>query len=426
MNIDLNKALALYAITDARPAVELPQAVDLALRGGAAMIQLRRKNISDDELHKLAHKIKHITDAFNAPLIINDNLKIALQVGCAGVHLGPSDQSISEARTLLGPDKIVGATARTLEQAILAEKAGANYLGSGAMFGSATKLDATAMPLETFRNICKAVKIPVVAIGGIDRTNISKLRGSGMSGFAIISGIFRSDNIMQATEHLYNLAMKALQPRPLLFDLFHTLVNVPTDDLHERTVLGVSKHEWSAYAMTEDIYYRRATGIVKEPREIMRELTAQFGRRLSNEALDEMARLRINRFGNSLLDVKTEILSTLRELKRRGHKLCLVSNADAIDIMRWNDSPLQPLFDDAVFSCLVGHAKPEPEIYIKAAGLLDENPGDCVFIGDGGTEELMGAKRMGMQTIQVQHFWPKEVDYADIMLDNFTDLLDCL
>jgi len=427
--MDLKEALTLYAITDARPAGDLPRAVALASRGGAAMIQLRRKGMPDAELLALALDVKRVTDAFGVPLIINDNMHAALRAGAAGVHLGPADGSIQEARALLGPEAIIGATARTLEQALAAEAAGADYLGSGAVFSTSTKADATAMPLDLLRDICRAVKIPVVAIGGIDRANILKLRGCGMSGFAVVSGIFGAEFIEKATSELKEKARQALRPRPLLFDLFHTLANIPPCGPHEQSLrnrLAVTQEEWNRTVMTGEVCRRRAIGLVRDPLEITREMAAAFGKTLGEDEIAEMAALRIARFGNALQHPEFEILTILRELRRRGHRLCIVSNADAIDIMHWQDSPLRPLFDAAVFSCLAGCMKPEPEIYRHAAKLLNEAPDACVFIGDGGTEELAGAKRLGMQTIQLRHFWPKEVEGADMALDSFHDLLGCL
>jgi len=187
--------LLLYAVTDGR--ADLLPAVEAALRGGATMLQLREKRLGDDALLALARRAKEITDKFGVPLIVNDRADIVLATDAAGAHLGPLDGDLRAARALLGPDRILGATARTVEQALAAEAAGADYLGSGAVFGSTTKTDAVSMPLALFREICGAVKIPVVAIGGIDRMNLARLRGCGMAGFAVVSGIFSAPDIEQ-------------------------------------------------------------------------------------------------------------------------------------------------------------------------------------------------------------------------------------
>ena len=414
--------MKLYAITDTRPADELPQAVQLALRGGATMIQLRCKHTSGEEFLQLAREIKRVTDEHGVPLIINDRADIALQTGAAGVHLGPSDGGIAEARAMLGPQAIIGATARTMVQALAAEAAGADYLGSGAVFGTSTKLDATHMPLTLFREICKAVRIPVVAIGGIDRTNIAQLRGCGMAGFAVVSGVFGSGDILQTTRELNNLAKRILQPRPLLFDLFSTLVSTKKVE-HEHDPLWFSQAEWERNITTE-CYRRRAIGLVTDHAEIIREILESLSREMSEAEQAEALHERLERFRDTLCDVEPTILSTLRELKSRGHALCLVSNADAIDVASWKDSPLAPLFDEAVFSCFCGSAKPAPEIYLHAANLLGIPPEECTFLGDNGQDELLGAKRLGMQTVQLRHFVSRDTAGADVVLDHFADILN--
>jgi len=180
----------LYAISDGNLA-----AIEAAILGGITMLQLRTKGLPDDKLLTLARSVKQLTDKHQIPLMINDRVDIAKKINCAGAHLGPDDGDLQAARALLGPGKILGATARTLEQALAAQAAGADYLGSGAVFGSTTKLDAKYMPLEKFREICGNVRIPVVAIGGIDSGNIGGLRGCGMAGFAVVGGIFGAEDV---------------------------------------------------------------------------------------------------------------------------------------------------------------------------------------------------------------------------------------
>jgi len=197
--------LLLYAISNGAL-----DGVEAALRGGVTMLQLRAKHLPDDELLQLARQAKLLTDKHDVPLIINDRVDIAVAVDAAGVHLGPTDGDLRAARAVLGEGKLLGATARTLEQALAAQAAGADYLGSGAVFGSATKLDATRMPLEKFREICASVTIPVVAIGGIDATNIAELRGCGMAGFAVAGGLFAAADVRRATYQLKEAALTCM------------------------------------------------------------------------------------------------------------------------------------------------------------------------------------------------------------------------
>ena len=203
----MKNKLLLYAISDGN----IPP-IEAAIRGGITMLQLRAKNLPDGELLALALRVKASTDKHNVPLIINDRADIAAEIDAAGAHLGPCDGDLRAARALLG-GKILGATARTVEQAQAAQAAGADYLGAGAVFGTRSKADAIPMPLALFREICASVEIPVVAIGGIERGNIARLAGCGMAGFAVISGIFGQKNIEQAARELREAAEAVLCPK---------------------------------------------------------------------------------------------------------------------------------------------------------------------------------------------------------------------
>ena len=212
MQYDLKKSLLLYAVTDRRWLKEnqsLSDAVKEAVNGGATMIQLREKNMSDDELKKEALLIK---DSCNVPLIIDNNIEVCKAVGADGVHVGQDDMPVKEARAILGDDYVIGATARNVSEAIQAEKDGADYLGVGAAFGSSTKNDAKKIiSLEEYKKITQAVSIPVVAIGGINETNIMKLKGLGLSGVAVVSAIFAKDDIEKATREMLNMALSEFE-----------------------------------------------------------------------------------------------------------------------------------------------------------------------------------------------------------------------
>ena len=203
------ETLTLYAITDRSwlQGRSLAQDVEQAILGGSTIIQIREKNISDDEYIKRASEILPVCQKYNIPLIINDRVSVAKALGC-GVHLGASDGDIKQAREILGKDAIIGATAKTIETAKLAEESGADYIGSGAVFGSETKTDAKPMNLEFFAEICKSVNIPVVAIGGINQNNAFKLKNTGLAGFCAVSGIFAQQDIKKATQNLYKIAQE--------------------------------------------------------------------------------------------------------------------------------------------------------------------------------------------------------------------------
>ena len=197
----------IYGVTDRTWTGQktLYQQVEEALMGGMTMVQLREKGLREADraaFLREARRMREITRQYQVPLIIDDDVETALDCGADGVHVGQGDMDAGLARKLLGPGGILGVTAKTVEQARKAQEQGADYLGSGAIFGTATKADAKPMTMETLKSICGAVSIPVVAIGGIHLGNIRELAGSGVAGAAIVSGIFGAEDIRSATQAL--------------------------------------------------------------------------------------------------------------------------------------------------------------------------------------------------------------------------------
>ena len=205
--------LKLYAVTDRTwlKGQTLAFQIEEALKGGVTIVQLREKGLSTKAFVQEALAIKSITKRYNVPLIINDNVEVALLSDADGVHLGLDDMSVSKARTLLGPDKIIGASARTIERALEAESEGATYLGVGAIFGTTTKQDAKTITLDLLHSICLATAIPVVAIGGINEANLLQLKGLGISGVAVISSLFAKTDIYVAAQALSKLSQEVIQ-----------------------------------------------------------------------------------------------------------------------------------------------------------------------------------------------------------------------
>ena len=201
------KDLLLYAITDRSwlNGKTLVSQAELALQGGATILQLREKNLGDEAFLEEAKEIQQLCRKYGVPFIVNDNVEVALKVGADGIHVGQKDMEAGNVRRLLGPDKILGVSAQTVEQAILAEKNGADYLGVGAVFPTGSKDDADDVSHETLAAICKVVKIPVVAIGGISKNNLLELKGTGICGVSVISAIFAQPDILAATQELRNL-----------------------------------------------------------------------------------------------------------------------------------------------------------------------------------------------------------------------------
>ena len=207
------KGLLLYAVTDRSwlNGETLYSQVEKALQGGATFIQLREKNLDQDHFMEDALELKKLCAAYHVPFVINDNVEIAAKMDADGVHVGQSDMEAGDVRAKLGPDKIIGVSAQTVEQAILAEQRGADYLGVGAVFHTGSKADAEDVSHETLTAICNAVKIPVIAIGGITRDNVTELSGSGICGIAVISAIFAQKDIVSATKDLKEQTLRMLE-----------------------------------------------------------------------------------------------------------------------------------------------------------------------------------------------------------------------
>jgi thiamine-phosphate pyrophosphorylase len=206
------KDLLLYAVTDRSWLGEqtLYEQVEEALDGGATFVQLREKELDDDTFLAEAIEIQELCKRYKVPFVINDHVDIARKMNADGVHVGQSDMEAGNVRAILGEDKILGVSAQTVEQAILAEKRGADYLGVGAVFHTGSKADADDVSHETLKAICEAVSIPVVAIGGIGKHNVLELSGSGICGIAVISAIFASEDITSATAELKALTEQAV------------------------------------------------------------------------------------------------------------------------------------------------------------------------------------------------------------------------
>lgn len=206
--------LLLYAVTDRHWLAadeSLYSVVEKALKGGATFMQLREKNLEDEQFLKEAVEIKGLCAQYGVPFVINDNVDIAVSMDADGVHVGQSDMEAGDVRAKIGPDKILGVSAHTVEQAKLAEAQGADYLGVGAVFPTGSKDDADEVRYETLKEICQAVNIPVIAIGGITVDNTPQLAGSGICGIAVISAIFGQQDIEEATRKLIGVTKEMVE-----------------------------------------------------------------------------------------------------------------------------------------------------------------------------------------------------------------------
>ena len=196
--------MLLYAVTDRAwtGRQSLLEQVECALKGGATCVQLREKELDESAVLEEAIQMKQLCARYGVPFIVNDNVEIAIQCGADGVHVGQSDMEAGHVRQMVGDKMMIGVSARTVEEALAAQAAGADYLGVGAMFSTSTKLDAHVLGYQTLKDICAAVDIPVTAIGSINEENMMRLSGSGVDGVALVSAIFAAEDIEAACRRL--------------------------------------------------------------------------------------------------------------------------------------------------------------------------------------------------------------------------------
>ncbi|HGK0103467.1 TPA: thiamine phosphate synthase [Streptococcus pneumoniae] len=196
------EALRLYLVTNRyQDSVESFLAkIETACRSGVTIVQLREKNLTTNQYYQLAKQVKEITDAYQVPLIIDDRLDVCLAVDAAGLHIGDDELPVSVARQVLGPEKILGVTAKTVKRALEAEKSGADYLGTGVIFPTTTKENAPITLISTLKTICQTVAIPIVAIGGLTSENIDQLMGTGIAGVAVVRDLMQAEDIEAKTQ----------------------------------------------------------------------------------------------------------------------------------------------------------------------------------------------------------------------------------
>lgn len=220
----------------------------------------------------------------------------------------------------------------------------------------------------------------------------------------------------------------------IFFDLFFTLVTPKYYDLrNENDVLKITKEEWEKYAEDNELYIARATGKEKSPEKIIEDIVEKIKIEVNDCDKKEILKLREERFKASIIDVDPAIIDVLLDIKKNGKKICLLSNADIIDVMHWDKSPLKDLFDETIFSYKVGCLKPQREIYNIALKKMKVTPEKCVFIGDGGSDELKGAKELGMHTILTGHLLKRDEKqhneirkFADYYIEDFIEIKDIL
>lgn len=387
MNRD-RKKFRLYAVTDSRQlhGRSLPQAVEEVIKGGATMIQLREKDAKDSRLLKLAGDVLSVTDRYAVPLIINDRPDIALQCGAAGVHIGQQDGSVRQIRRMIGEEKILGVSAHTKEEAVRAEQDGADYLGVGAVFPTSTKQNTVSLSPETLREICRAVKIPVVAIGGIRADNIGSLCGTGIDGAAVVSALFASENPKKAAEQL-TASLNAAGIGEV-FSLSSRSVSGAIFDV-DGTILD-SMEMWR----TTGSRFLRKCGVTPPPDidRLMFQITLEegaslFGEKFGIEGTPEEIKARVLQMVRDdyryRLSCKPGVVDVIRELYSAGIPLCVATATDRELILpAFERLGLLPFFREILTCSELGVSKRSPDIYLRAAERLGTPPEKTLVFED--------------------------------------------
>jgi len=392
------KDLLLYAVTDRYwlKNETLVSQVEKALKGGTTFVQLREKELGEAAFLEEAREIKALCEKYHVPFVINDNVEIALQADTDGVHVGQSDMEAGNVRELIGMDKILGVSVQTVDQALLAEKQGADYLGVGAVFPTGSKTDAEDVSFEMLKQICSAVSIPVIAIGGIGKDNVMKLADSGICGIAVISAIFGQKDIEAATAELKTLTEKMLcnTVRGAIFDLDGTILD--------------SMPIWDQAGEL----FLRSLGIEAEPElgKILFPMSMEKGaeylkeryrlERSTGEIMEGINRT-IQEFYSCQVPLKDGAEEFLRGLKQAGFKITAATSSDRQVI----ESALERLgvMDcfERIFTCSeIGAGKTKPDIYFAAADYMQTLPQDTWVLEDA-LFAIQTAKKAGFRTAGV-------------------------
>lgn len=375
-----NKHMQLYAITDNRWLYghSLEEQVEAALKGGATFLQLRDKEANHEQLVNMAVKLKAIASKYNVPFVVNDDVKAAKESGADGVHIGQSDMDYENARAILGPDKIIGMTAKTVEQAKRAEALGADYIGVGAVFHTSTKSDAKDMSRSTLLSITDAVCVPIAAIGGINYDNVHNLKHTGISGIAVVSAIFSKEDTYKAalelkkkTDEIFNYS-----PKNIIFDMDGTLLDSMPYWRRLAREYAIGEHavipqnfDEITYSMDLDEcgrYFRDVLGINKNP-EIMKQ-----------EVLDI-----INQHYKNDIPMKPGMRRLLLREQENGSQMCIFTSSDrncaALAMKRLK---VLDCFKDIKTSYEIGISKKFPESYLKVCELMGFEPSETYVYED--------------------------------------------
>lgn len=389
--------LLLYAVTDRSwlKGKTLYEQVEQALQGGATFIQLREKELDEARFMEEAVEIQKLCRRYQVPFVINDNVDIALAMGADGVHVGQEDMEAGEVRRKLGPDKIIGVSAHSVEEALRAEACGADYLGVGAVFSTTSKSNVRELPYETLKAICEAVRIPVVAIGGIGKENIMQLEGSGICGVAVISAIFAQPDIPAAARELLTLSEKVtgrVKIEGAVFDMDGTLLDTMPIWEHATESYLVGKGIEVEEKLSETLFtmsMKQGAAYVKE----------KYGVSESIEELVSATNAIVAEAYRSSAEAKPGVPEFLEKLKQRGVKMVVATSTDRVHA----EAALKRtgIYDyfERIFTCTeVGEGKSKPDIYEAALAELGTNRA-ATWVFEDALYAIKTAKKAGFRTV---------------------------
>ena len=428
MTCDKN-SLLLYAVTDSAWTGDktLYMQVEEALRGGATCIQLREKELDDAAFVEEAAAIKKLCRTYHVPFIVNDNVDIAVGCGADGIHVGQTDMAAGNVRKLVGRDMILGVSAQTVAQAVLAEQNGADYLGVGAVFSTSTKPDADMVSRDTLKAICAAVSIPVIAIGGIYKHNILELAGTGIVGVALVSAIFASPDIENTCRQLLTLSKRMVTNSPAImkiegaiFDLDGTLL----DSMYIWDTIGGDYLRSLGIQPRESLNRTFKTMSLLQAAEYYRN---EYGVTLSTDEIMDGVNRMIERFYFREVMAKAGIKDILERLKKAGVRMCVATATDrhlAEAALRRNG--ILEYFS-GIFTCTeVGSGKDSPEIFNRALKHLG-TPKQRTLVFEDALYAAKTAKSAGFTVVAVNDkseagHSDKIRSLADIYIDSFEEM----
>lgn len=423
---NLADKLRVYAVTERKITGDgsfrdLISAAEAAARGGATMIQLREKNADTEELTMHAQALVNVLRKYGVPVIVDDNPQAAIDAGAAGVHIGQNDMDPSDARAAIGPDKILGVTAHSAEEAEAAEKAGADYIGAGAVFHTSSKTDAMPLSREELKLICSAVHIPVVAIGGVNQENIGQLAGTGIAGAAAISAIFGRENTTEAAARMADAVHRALGSdkfKAAIFDYDGTVLDsMPMWESVPSRFAEILGHE-AEPGLDERVKYMT----LEESAAKFREYGAKG---TDSEIVDQIMDMVWYSYKNEL-EIKPGIIDVFEEFRSRGIKMAVATQTPSRMIRSANKRLGIDKYFDGIFSCDDwATTKHFPDIYYIAAASLGAAPCETLVFEDmiyaGETAENAGFTVVGIYDESSAKDRAAIESYSRIYLDSYHD-----